>query len=432
MLSAEENEILCRVGPGTPGGTLFRRYWTPFAAADEIQRKRVKKIRLLGEDLVVYRDLEGRYGLVAERCAHRSTSLEFGIPEKKGLRCCYHGWLYDEKGQCRETPLEPATSNLASKMCIKAYPVRELGGLLFAYLGPEPAPLLPRWSLFVWPRSIRQVGTAVIPCNWLQCVENALDLGHTRYLHGHFFKYALEKEGRWEGQGRPTLEMESCIVDIETEVHTYGILQRHGRLPIPPHYKPYRGYGPYHVFPYMTYKGGKRIRGEFQIRVPIDDVNTLWLGYQVYMPPPGFELPDEDHVPHYDLPLKRPDGEWILDCVVQQDIQAWASQGPITARTQEHLGTSDSGIIMFRRLLKEQIEIAARNEAPMNVFPPTMENDCIQLVPELGNYDDEALYEHLMGYDVDFHDRYGPQMGKVKKLLESVAASRDASTRKAH
>jgi 5,5'-dehydrodivanillate O-demethylase len=426
VLSFEENEILSRVGPGTPGGTLLRRYWTPFAASDEIRKKRVKKVRLLGEDLVVYRDLEGRYGLVADKCAHRGAGLEFGIPDKIGLRCCYHGWLYDETGQCRETPLEPATSKLASKVCIKAYPVKELGGLLFAYLGPDPAPLLPRWSLFVWPRSLRQVGSCLIGCNWLQCVENALDLGHSQYLHGHFFKQVLENEGRWTNQGRPTLEMKSSLSNFEWQLQKYGILQRIGRPAIPPHGKAYSGYGPYHIFPYLTYKGGKRIRGEFQIRVPVDDFNTMWFGYQVYSAPPGFDIPEQTSVPHYDVPLKREDGEWILDSIIHQDIHAWTSQGPIADRTRERLGTSDEGIIMYRRLLKEQIDVAARNETPMNVFPSTMENECLQLVPELGTYDAESLFEHTQGYDVDFHDRYGPQMGEVRKLLDAVAASRTA------
>jgi len=148
MLSAQENERLTRVGPGTPMGELMRRYWHPVAAAAELDTHPVKPVKILGESLVLYRDLQGRLGLISDTCPHRRISLEYGITEMEGLRCPYHGWMFDQTGQCIDMPAEPADSTFPCRVKIAGYPVEELGGLIFAYLGPEPGPLVPRWDLF--------------------------------------------------------------------------------------------------------------------------------------------------------------------------------------------------------------------------------------------------------------------------------------------
>ncbi|HEY3118955.1 MAG TPA: Rieske 2Fe-2S domain-containing protein, partial [Chloroflexota bacterium] len=169
MLSAEENERLTQVGPGTPMGRLLRRYWHPIAAQTQLEKEPVKAVTLLGESLVLYRDLGGQLGLLAEPCMHRRASLAYGIPEARGLRCPYHGWLYAEDGQCLEQPAEPAFrwtdsggpssaesagleaqargDSFADRIRTTAYPVEELGGLIFAYLGELPAPALPRYNV---------------------------------------------------------------------------------------------------------------------------------------------------------------------------------------------------------------------------------------------------------------------------------------------
>jgi phenylpropionate dioxygenase-like ring-hydroxylating dioxygenase large terminal subunit len=225
MLTREDNQLLCSVGPGTPGGELHRHYWQPIAPVAELQKTPIKKIRILSEDLVLFRDLQGRYGLVDQRCPHRNVSLEFGIPDREGLRCSYHGWLFNQAGRCLDTPLEPEGTNLPSKVCIKSYPVEELGGLLWAYLGKKPAPLLPRWDIFAWPRGARQIGTCVVKCNWLQIQENALDQRHNEFLHGHYFKYILEQQGQWRNQSRPMLEMNNKLDNYRSERHDYGFTQ---------------------------------------------------------------------------------------------------------------------------------------------------------------------------------------------------------------
>ena len=196
MLTAEENERLTRVGPGTPMGELMRRYWQPIATMAELDDNPVRPVKLLGESLILYRDRKGGLGLIGDSCPHRRMSMLYGIPNERGLRCPYHGWLFSETGQCLEMPGEPADSTFPSRVRTTAYPVEESAGLVFAYLGPEPTPLLPRWDLFVWDNVLRDIGSVVIPCNWLQIMENSLDPVHVEWLHGEFSNYVLERLGR--------------------------------------------------------------------------------------------------------------------------------------------------------------------------------------------------------------------------------------------
>lgn len=186
MLSTEINEKLTQVGKGTPMGELMRQYWHPVSAAVDLQEKPTKPVRILGEDLVLYKDGSGKIGLIERYCPHRRVDLSYGIPEQSGLRCMYHGWQFNEYGQCIEQPFEETVrpdGRFKEKVQIASYPVEELGGLLWAYLGPSPAPLLPRWDLFVWDGVLKDIGTTILPCNWLQCMENSLDPVHLEWLH---------------------------------------------------------------------------------------------------------------------------------------------------------------------------------------------------------------------------------------------------------
>ena len=163
MVSPKKNEMLTRVGPGTPCGNLMRRYWHPIYPEILLRDKPVRKVRILGENLTLYRDAGNRLGLIAERCPHRRTSLSQGIPEAEGLRCCYHGWLFNAQGECLEMPLEPSNTRMLRNIKITAYPVQAMGGLIWAYLGPEPAPALPRWDLFIRPGGFRQIVAHRLP-----------------------------------------------------------------------------------------------------------------------------------------------------------------------------------------------------------------------------------------------------------------------------
>ena len=140
MLSVEQNKLLTQVGPGTPTGELMRRYWHPIAGSAEMRENPTKGVRILGEDLVLYKDRSGGLGLIQESCPHRRVNLLYGIPEQQGIRCPYHGWLFDESGRCLEMPAEAPDSTFKDRVTARTYPVQELGGLIFAYLGPKPAP----------------------------------------------------------------------------------------------------------------------------------------------------------------------------------------------------------------------------------------------------------------------------------------------------
>ncbi len=197
MLSVEENRLLTQVDAGTPMGELLRRYWHPICAADQLLQSpfRTKEVKILGEELVVYRDRSGQLGCVDKYCTHRRASLAYGVVEQDGIRCQYHGWKFDETGRCVEQPFEDTThpeDRFRDKCAIKAYPVQEMGGLIFAYMGPQPVPLLPRWGLLVWENCVRDIAIVELPCNWVQCQENSCDSTHNEHLHDYAGTYFTE------------------------------------------------------------------------------------------------------------------------------------------------------------------------------------------------------------------------------------------------
>src|SRR5437764_1271843 len=180
----EENERLTQVGPGTPGGEFLRRYWQPAALSEEIpQGGAPLPVRLLSEDLVLFRDEDGKPGLVGLHCAHRGADLSYGRLEDGGLRCIYHGWLYDRTGRCLEQPGEPAGSTFHERIRQTAYPCTEAGGMVMAYLGPGEPPLLPSYDFFTVPADHVAVFKLFVDCNFMQGHEGNLDLLHTSFLH---------------------------------------------------------------------------------------------------------------------------------------------------------------------------------------------------------------------------------------------------------
>src|SRR5688572_30096065 len=191
-MKQSENEMLTRVGKGTPAGELLRRYWHPVLAVGELtDEKPIKQIMMLGEKLVVFRlplaegEKEPRYGLVGEQCQHRMASLFYGRLDCEGIRCPYHGWKYDLQGNCLETPPEPADWAYKNEIRQPAYPVKKLAGLLFASMGAAPAPELPRWDVLVREDGERWITVeSLLECNWLQPMENSVDPSHLYWLHG--------------------------------------------------------------------------------------------------------------------------------------------------------------------------------------------------------------------------------------------------------
>jgi 5,5'-dehydrodivanillate O-demethylase len=223
MLTVEENERLSRVGPGSPMGTMLRRYWHPIATVPDLEREEVLPVRVLGEDLVLYKTTAGQYGLIQQRCPHRSASLAYGIPDEEGIRCPYHGWYYSPEGRCIEQPyddVENPDALFRDKIHVDAYPVETLGGLVFAYMGPpEKKPLLPRWEFFV-QGGPKTVGITHLPCNWLQCMENSLDPVHVEWLHANLMNYVNKR------RGLPPVSLTPRHKRIAFDVFEYGIYKR--------------------------------------------------------------------------------------------------------------------------------------------------------------------------------------------------------------
>jgi 5,5'-dehydrodivanillate O-demethylase oxygenase subunit len=444
MLSREQNERLTRVGPGTPMGELMRRYWQPFLPGAKLDENPVQRVRLLGEDLVCYRDRSGTLGLVGARCAHRLVDLAFGIPEEHGLRCPYHGWCYDERGTCTETPLESPHSRLASHVSIGGYPVQEMGGLLFAYLGPAPAPILPPWDIYVVPNALRQIGWSVIPCNWLQCQENASDPVHSVYLHGHFFQYILEREGLLEERApdKSTHRAFASISQAAGFSHVISKVDAHG-VQKAMVFTPERGapaykehWHSYMIFPHMVRVGAGGVRYELQIRVPVDDTHTYHLVYDIYAVPDGLDYDVPVQVPCYEIPMTDESGAPTLDFVLAQDLIAWSAQGAIVDRSREHLGATDEAIVRYRAFLEEQLQLVEAGKDPINVFrDPAEIGEMIALSPPIDRGSSASDQPWIganrqlfhKGYWRDEADRYGPLIDDVRELMRRAAESATAS-----
>jgi 5,5'-dehydrodivanillate O-demethylase len=316
----------------------MRRYWHPVAATAQLDANPVRKVRILCEDLVLYRDRQGRLGLIGERCPHRAVHLQFGIPEHEGLRCPYHGWMFNAQGRCLEQPLEPPDSTFKDKVTVKAYPVQEMGGLIWAYVGSQPVPLLPRWDLFVRPDGFRQIVAHWLPCNWLQVMENGGDLGHGIYLHGRLFQYALERQGKLTDapRARYNATMTQQASQLQRGVYPryrliynrFGFTKGNMDSDQPEDSPSWHiGSNPI-LFPYLLAFGPNQgIRRSYQLGVPIDDTTTWHLQYFCYMFPPEVEVPQQGAVGYAEAPLTDEHGEYVLDYVLAQDMVAWYAQG---------------------------------------------------------------------------------------------------------
>ncbi|MFZ8925998.1 MAG: Rieske 2Fe-2S domain-containing protein [Candidatus Nanopelagicales bacterium] len=195
MLTVEQNEELTKVGPGTPMGELLRRYWYPIAFEQDFDSVPTKTVRLLSENWTLFKTPKGgKYGIVREACPHRSASLTYGVVHEDGIRCGYHGWKWDFEGNCVEQPAEADNQNFRDRVKQKAGKAQVMGGMIWVYVGPEPAPELPRFDVFVMD-GIKDCGYATLPCNWLQIMENSVDPHHVEWLHGYYFDFMGQTQG---------------------------------------------------------------------------------------------------------------------------------------------------------------------------------------------------------------------------------------------
>jgi len=365
MLSKRENEKLTRVGPGTPVGKFLRRYWHPVTVAAELKERPIKRLRILGEDLVLYRGDDGQFGLVQERCPHRGASLAYGKIEGCNIRCPYHGWLFDREGGCVEQPAEPASSTYKNRIHHPAYPVQKLAGLLFAYLGPPPVPLLPRYDVLARADGERRI--VVLPrldCNWLQPMENSVDPTHNHYLHRQGTGRPVHGDSAAETQKYEFAVIDCGIMKKRFAANGNGELRVVNAHPL--------------VFPNMLRQHHGR-EHYLQYRVPEDDAHTLFFEVYLIESSDGAPVPQPDNPPVEYAPYHKSDGVYRMDKVWMQDYMAWETAGSIYDRSSEHLAVGDKGILVFRKLLKQQIDRVRRGRDPIGVIRSEEKNQMIHL-----------------------------------------------------
>jgi 5,5'-dehydrodivanillate O-demethylase len=348
-LSREENETLTRVGPGSAAGEMLRRYWQPIGFAAELRGKPLRR-RILGEDVVLFRDELGRFGVLALRCAHRGTSLEFGHIEDGGLRCCYHGWLYDVQGKVLEAPSEPPESTFKEKVRQAAYRTQEMGGVIFVYMGPQPVPLLPNYDVLVREDGVRARRARTVNCNFFQMIENSVDQNHLKWLH------RTAKTPKWDAH---------CNFFVMPTMNKTGNVEEG------------------HPTEHRASSAGEVMRW----RVPIDDTHTMHFtvefGAKVDGKPAAKIMKDDSAagLVESQLGVYKWDESVGWFARADQDRVAQESQGPIYDRTIEHLAYTDRGVILLRRLYKESIEAVQQGRDPLGVIRDPAKNQLIRLMP---------------------------------------------------
>jgi 5,5'-dehydrodivanillate O-demethylase len=369
VIGNDTNLRLTTVGPTTPMGALLRRYWHPIAAVSELDDNPVKAIRIMGEDLVLYRDLSGNMGLIDRHCPHRSADLSYGFVEKCGLRCSYHGWLFNESGRCLAQPYEDiAAPNARSKdhLKTKAYKVEAKAGLIWAYMGPDPAPLLPTWEPFTWKNGFVQVVFSKIPCNWFQCQENSIDPVHFEWMHDNW-KLRLNQGAEHSGYS-------PAHTEVGFDEFEWGFVYRRVRTGSTRDDEYWR-IGRICLWPNALFTGT-----HFEWRVPIDDENTLSVTWAYSHVPKEREPFVQNEIPFwYGSIIDEKTGRYITSHVMNQDFVAWMGQGVITNRGREHLGRSDAGVVMMRRRMIEQMDIVAAGGEPKGLLRDPERNEMIEL-----------------------------------------------------
>jgi 5,5'-dehydrodivanillate O-demethylase oxygenase subunit len=368
MLTPEQNRLLTQVGPGTPMGELLRRYWTPIAGISEFDDKRhTKPVRVMGEDLLLYRDLSGNFGLIDRHCPHRRADMAYGIAEDHGLRCHYHGWSFDARGRCVEQPFEDTAfpeRNVKANVKTRAYPVELKAGLVWAYLGPQPAPCLPDWEAFSRPNGFTQIVISEIPCNWFQCQENSIDPVHFEWMHENWG--ARLRQGEAAGYGPRHLK-------LDFDEFEHGFLYKRVREGSDESH-PFWTIGRVTLWPNGFFSGD-----HFEWRVPIDDENTLSIAWKITHVPREREPFVQESIPTWHGPVRDPAGQWITSHVMNQDFLAWVGQGPIADRTQERLGASDRGIVAMRRRFFEEMDRVAAGHDPKGLIRDPAKNVRVEL-----------------------------------------------------
>ncbi|HXP77954.1 MAG TPA: aromatic ring-hydroxylating dioxygenase subunit alpha [Stellaceae bacterium] len=395
MISAEQNDRLTRIGPGTPAGALMRRYWQPAALIEELAGERpVVPVRLLGQDLVLFRRADGAYGLLDRDCPHRGADLAFARLEPEGLRCAFHGWLFDTQGRCRDTPAEPEGSALAASVCLRSYPVQVRNGIVFAYLGGGEPPSFPNFDCFVAPDSHSFAFKGFWEANWLQALEVGIDPAHASYLHRFFadddpaVRYGQQFRAHSSNSALPMTrilrEFARPRIDVEHSDFGFRLVARRAL-----------GDGTTHVrvtnlvFPHLVVLPLSPEMIISQWHVPVDDRGCYWYAIFTSFGAPVdkdamraqrlalYTLPDyksrRNHANNYGHDPREQRTETYTG--MGHDINVhdqWAveSPGPIRDRTRETLGYSDRGVVAYRRLLTEALATEEAGGRQLMVLDP--------------------------------------------------------------
>jgi len=371
MLSKEDNELYTRVGPGTRMGELFRRFWLPVLLVSDLLEPDGPpvRIRLLCEDLVAFRDTNGKVGIIEERCAHRQASLYFGRNEECGLRCVYHGWKFDTEGRCVDMPNEPESSRFKERIRLRSYPVREAADLIWVYMGPpELEPELPDFEWMRVPSEQRIVARWLQESNWAQGLEGEIDASHLSFLHQVFEGAPAQIQNpspglkliRDSGVGNPELAVREtdygCLYAAHRGLSDGRDYWRIGHWLMPS----------FSLVPSSPVFSGR-------VFVPIDDENCRTIHYAWLDRP--FTQAERDEafsgavfpprlIPGTEMPLANRRNDYLIDRELQrtgnftgiwgvsdQDRAVQESMGPIVDRTKEHLGSADRGVLAARRML---------------------------------------------------------------------------------
>jgi phenylpropionate dioxygenase-like ring-hydroxylating dioxygenase large terminal subunit len=377
----QEDAELTHVGPDTPAGEYFRRFWQPVCYSDDLKDLPLK-LRILGEDLVAFRDGGGEAGLLELHCPHRGTSLEFGLVGEKGIRCCYHGWLFGCDGTILETPGEPATSTLKDRLFHGAYPVHEAHGLVFAYMGPPAEmPAFPIYDSFVRPGYRVIPGQKYIyPCNYLQILENTMDAIHTSFLHtivsGAVFTEEFGVLPELEFMATPVGMIYIATRRIGDNVWSRSV---ENVLPTLQQVAPIWETGQQEI----GFSGPMMSRWV----VPIDDTNSMYIELRHVSETEGIETPDWWADRSIMLPGQMPPDTYEEAQRRPQDFEAQVSQRPIAVHGMEHLGTTDRGITTLRGLIRKGIRAVKAGGEPVGLFRdgagviPTYCNNTVVRVP---------------------------------------------------
>lgn len=397
MLNKEQNDLLTQTGPGTPMGELFRRYWLPALLSRELPEPDCPpvRLRLLSEKMIAFRDSSGRLGAIDEFCAHRGVSLWFGRNEENGIRCPYHGWKFDVKGQCMEVPSEPVESGYCNRVKLKSYPLVERGGVIWIYMGPpEQQPPLPEWEFATVPAGQSFMSKRLQECNWLQAMEGGIDSSHVSFLHSG----ALSRDPLFKGAKGNQYNLS----DLKP---VFDVVRSEGGLYIGARRNAEEGRHYWRITPWVMPcftmvppRGDHPVHGHFW--VPIDDHNNWAWSFDYH---PTRELTREErqamedgqgihakYVPGTFRPLANKDNDYLMDRAAQkagihysgiegiaiQDASLQESMGPIQDRTRENLVGTDNGIIMTRqRLIKAAKALMEKGELPPGRTP---EAQCVR------------------------------------------------------